>query len=84
MVTIRIPAPPRGLLSNLLGVLGLVSVTLAVGGLTHNGWWSALLGGAFAVGLSYVAQLNAAARSAEVPVAAPAQLRAAPAAARAG
>jgi hypothetical protein len=62
MTEIRIPVPrlPRGLFANLAGLLGLVAVALAVGGLTGNWWWSALVGGVFAVGLSYVAQTHAA------------------------
>jgi hypothetical protein len=59
MVTVKIPAPPRGLLSNLLGLAGLVAVVAAVGGLTGNWWWSALAGGIAAVALSYIAHLNA-------------------------
>lgn len=58
MVTIRIPAPPRGLPSNLLGLLGLVGMVVAVGGLTGTWWWSMLTGGAVAVGLSYMAHVN--------------------------
>lgn len=63
MTEIRIPVPrlPRGLVANLVGLLGLVGVVLAVGGLTGNWWWSVLLGGVFAVALSYVAQTHAAA-----------------------
>lgn len=62
MTEIRIPVPrlPRGLFANLLGLLGLAAVVLAVGGLTSNWWWSVLLGGLVAVGLSYVAQTHAA------------------------
>lgn len=59
MVTIRIPALPAGLLSNLLGLAGLAAVVVAVGGLTHNWWWSILVGGVAAVGLSVIAQHNA-------------------------
>lgn len=57
MITVRIPAP-RGLGTNLLGVVGLLAVVVAVGGLTGNWWWSLLLGGLAAVGLAYVAALN--------------------------
>jgi hypothetical protein len=55
---IRIPVPrlPRGLASNLLGLLGLVAAVLSIGGLTHNWWWSVLAGGIVAVVLSVVAQ----------------------------
>jgi hypothetical protein len=60
MVTIRIPALPAGLLSNLLGLLGLVAVVAAAGGLTGNWWWSVLAGGVVATSLSVIAQYNAA------------------------
>lgn len=59
MVTIRIPALPAGLPSNLLGLAGLVAVVVAVGGLTHNWWWSILAGGVAAVALSVIAAHNA-------------------------
>lgn len=62
MTEIRIPVPrlPHGFVANLVGLLGLVAMVLAVGGLTGNWWWSALAGGLVAVGLSYVAQMHAA------------------------
>lgn len=65
MTEIRIPVPrlPHGLAANLLGLVGLVAVVLAVGGLTGNWWWSVLLGGLISVGLSYVAQTHAAAQA---------------------
>lgn len=59
-IRIALPRVPTGLVANLLGLAGLVAVALAVGGLTGNWWWSALVGGMFAVGLSYVAQTQAA------------------------
>lgn len=59
MVTIRIPAPSSMLLANLLGVLGLIAVVTAVGGLLGV-WWAVLAGGAFAVALSMVAASHAA------------------------
>jgi hypothetical protein len=60
MTEIRIPVPrlPRGLAANLVGLLGLVAAVLAVGGLTGNWWWSVLVGGLVAVGLSYIAQTH--------------------------
>ena len=60
MVTIRIPALPAGLLSNLLGLAGLLAAVVAVGGITGNWWWSVLVGGLAAVGLSVIAAHNAA------------------------
>jgi hypothetical protein len=68
-IRIAVPRVPAGLIANLLGLLGLVAFALAVGGLTHQWWWSVLVGGVFAVGLSYVAQTQAA--SAEAVPAAP-------------
>lgn len=63
MTEIRIPVPrlPSGFTANLVGLLGLISAVLAVGGLTGNWWWSVLVGGLVSVGLSYVAQTHAAA-----------------------
>lgn len=58
MVTIRIPALPRGLFTNLLGVAGLVAIVVAIGALTD--WrWALLSSGVFAVVLHVVAHLNA-------------------------
>jgi hypothetical protein len=56
------PRIPAGALSNLVGLLGLLGVALAVGGLTGNWWWSALVGGVFAVGLAVLAQQQQAAQ----------------------
>lgn len=41
---VRIPAPSSMLLANVLGVLALLGLAAAVGGLTHNAWWSLLVG----------------------------------------
>lgn len=60
MITVRIPVP-RGLGPNLLGLVGLIAVMVAIGGLTGNWWWSLLAAGVLAVGLAYVAHLNLAA-----------------------
>lgn len=72
MVTIRIPVPriPPGLLSNLLGLLGLVAVAVALGGLLHNWWWSVLAGGVSAVVLASVAQRAEQAETVRKPLAA--------------
>lgn len=61
MTEIRIPVPrlPNGFGANTIGLLGLLAAVLAVGGLTGNWWWSVLVGGLVAVGLSYIAQTHA-------------------------
>jgi hypothetical protein len=55
-ITVEVPHIPAGLISNLVGLAGLVAVAAAVGGLTHNLWWSVLAGGVMAVGLAALAQ----------------------------
>jgi hypothetical protein len=55
-IRFRVPKLPSGLAMNLVGLFGLIAMVLAVGGLTHNWWWSLLAGGAVAFGLAYVAQ----------------------------
>lgn len=67
MLTIRVPVPSSMLVANLLGVLGLLCITLAVGGLTGNWWWSALAGGVVLVALSIVAATHVAAEQATEP-----------------
>lgn len=62
MVTVRIPVPSSELLVNLLGLFGLIGISLAAGGLTGNWWWSLLSASVFAVGLSVVAATNAEAK----------------------
>lgn len=59
-ITVRLPRIAAGLLSNLVGLFGLVAVAIAVGGLTGNWWWTALVGGVFSVGLAALAQVAAA------------------------
>lgn len=70
MTEIRIPVPrlPAGLVGNLVGLAGLVAVAVAVGELAGNWWWSLLLGGVFAVGLSYVAGAHAEVQACPEPV----------------
>jgi hypothetical protein len=41
---VRIRKPSSMLLANLLGVAALLGVATAIGGLTHNAWWSVLVG----------------------------------------
>lgn len=52
-IRIRVPHPSSTLLNNLLGILGLVAMVVAVGGLA--GWlWGLLAAGVVAVGLSLI------------------------------
>lgn len=55
-IRFRVPRVPDGLGANLVGLVGLVAVAVAVGGLTGDWWWSVLVGGVFAVALAWVAQ----------------------------
>lgn len=59
IVSFRLPRISLGAVSNLVGLLGLVAVAVAIGGLTGNWWWSCLAGGVFAVGLAYMAGAQA-------------------------
>jgi hypothetical protein len=55
MTYVRIPVPriTAGLASNLLGIVGLVLMVCAVGGLAGL-WWAVLTAGITGVGLSYL------------------------------
>lgn len=55
MMTVRIPVPSANAVTNLLGVLGLVAVVVAIGGLAGV-WWALLAAGVVAVTLSVLAQ----------------------------
>lgn len=66
-IRIAVPRLPSGAGANIVGLLGLLGVVLAVGGLAGNWWWSVLVGGVFAVGLSYIAQTHAAAEAEAAP-----------------
>lgn len=69
-IKIRLPRIPSGGLSNIVGLLGLLGIVLAVGGLTGNWWWSVLTAGVFGVALAYVAQTHDAVAATAEPVAA--------------
>ncbi len=76
MVTIRIPAPSSMLVINLLGLLGLAGLAVAVGGLTHNWWWSLAVGAVACIALSVIAAGHAAAAE-QASASSPASLKAA-------
>jgi hypothetical protein len=65
MVTLKIPAPSSMLVINLLGLFGLAGLAVAVGGLTHNWWWSLAVASAEAVTLSVIAATHLAKAEAE-------------------
>lgn len=56
-IRIRLPRISPGLVSNLIGVLGLVAIVVAVAGLTSI-WWAILTGGTFCVALAILAGLG--------------------------
>lgn len=58
MITVRIPAPSNKLFLNLLGVLGLVGIAVAVGGLTGNPWWALLIASVEVFAVAFVATYN--------------------------
>ncbi|GLY55211.1 hypothetical protein [Lentzea sp. NBRC 102530] len=73
MVTLTVPAPSRELTSNLFGLVGVVGLVLAVGGLTGSWWWSLAVASLVCVGLSWLGHVKAQAaakREAESPAAA--------------
>lgn len=55
---VRIPAPSSMLLANVLGVLAMIGIAVAVGGLTHNGWWALLVASLEAFALAFLAALR--------------------------
>lgn len=57
-IRFKVPRVPPGLLSNLLGLAGLIAVAVAVGALAGNWWWSVGVGGLFAIGLSWMASTD--------------------------
>ena len=66
---VRIPLPrlTSELVSNLIGLAGLLGLVVFAGGLTGNWWWSLGLASVFAVGLSYVAHAGQAVRPVPQP-----------------
>lgn len=56
MKTVRIPVPKidSDLASNVIGLFALLAVIVAIGGLTHNWWWSLLATGIFGVGIAFM------------------------------
>lgn len=65
IVSFRLPRISLGAVSNLVGLLGLIAIAIAVGGLTGNWWWSLLAGGTVGVVVAYLAGLTAQADAAE-------------------
>lgn len=68
-IRIAVPRLPQGLVANVVGLLGLLGIAAAVGGLTGVWWWSLLVGGVFGVGLSWIAQTHAGPDAAAEPAA---------------
>lgn len=75
MLTIRIPALSSQMLSNLLGLAGLLGAAVALGGLFGNWWVTMLAVSVMMVGLAVVSQLHiraaAPAADADLPVTPP-------------
>ncbi|MDF2968371.1 MAG: hypothetical protein K0Q93_2149 [Nocardioidaceae bacterium] len=73
MVTIRIPAPPRGAVSNALGLAGVTGLAVASGGLVGNWWLSGLVASLVLIGMAAVAHYGQADehQAVDVPAAAP-------------
>lgn len=60
MITLkfRVPAPSSMLLANLLGVLSLLGIAVAVGGITHSFWWALLAASVEGFALAAVATMR--------------------------
>jgi hypothetical protein len=78
-VKVSIPVPSSMLVVNILGVLGLAGLTVSVGALTGNWWWSVLVGSVILIGLSLVGSAHQASSAGvgERPAVAPVAARAA-------
>lgn len=57
VIRIKLPSITTEKISNLVGLLGLIAIIVAVGGLT-NWWYSLLVAGVFSVGIAYVINLE--------------------------
>lgn len=74
VISIRLPRPTLGAVSNLVGLAGLVAVAVAIGGLTGIWWWALLVAGVELVAVAYLAgqadvdQAAVGARPAAAPV----------------
>lgn len=55
-IRVSLPHIPAGAVSNLLGLVAVVAIVVAIGGLTGNWWWSVLAGGVFGLVLAVLAQ----------------------------
>jgi amino acid transporter len=67
----KVPVPSSILVANLLGILGLIGLTVAVGALAGSWWWSVLTGSVIMIGLSMVAASHISTVQADRPAAAP-------------
>jgi len=67
ILKIKLPSISTGLVSNLIGLLGLVLIVVAVGGLTNDWWWSILTAGTFSVGIAVMLGLEANTETTKIP-----------------
>lgn len=66
-ISVTIPGVQASqMVSNVLGVAGLIGLTVAVGALAGTWWWSLLTGSLITIALAWVANTHAQARAAEV------------------
>ncbi|AYF31097.1 hypothetical protein CSH63_33075 [Micromonospora tulbaghiae] len=65
-ITVSVPTVQAPMLvSNLLGLAGLLGLVVSVGALAGSWWWSVLVGSLLAVGLAWVAHTYAQAAAAK-------------------